>query len=68
MITERVNLGGDDVVNLFRLGEKKDDKVRPLLAKMKSDKFKWDIVKASKDLKYQTDGTRHSVVITWDKS
>ena len=48
--------------------EKKDDTLRPLLVKLRSEKLKWDIIKSSKNLKYLKNGISHPIYVTWDKT
>jgi len=38
LISERMTLASDDIINIYRLGEKHTDKTRPLLLKVKSEK------------------------------
>ena len=58
----------DAVLNIYRLGRKKDDTLRPLLVKLRSEKLKWDIIKSSKNLKYLKNGMSHPIYVTWDKT
>ena len=52
LISNKIMLEPDAVLNIYRLGRKKDDTLRPLLVKLRSEKLKWDIIKSSKNLKY----------------
>ena len=58
----------DVVLNIYCLGRKKDDTLRPLLVKLRSEKLKWDIIKSSKNLKYLKNGMSHPIYVTWDKT
>ena len=41
-----------DIINVYRIGEKQSGKARPLLLKTKSEKTKWDVIKATRNLRY----------------
>ena len=45
------------LLNIYRLGRKKDDALRHLLVKLRSEKLIWDI-----------NGMSHPIYVTWDKT
>ena len=47
-----VTLGNDDIVQMYRLGRREENKVRPLLVKCKDEAIKMKIFSRVKDLKY----------------
>ena len=52
VISDKFTLTNKNIVNIFRIGTKTDDKIRPLLVQCDTEKTKWDIIKVSKHLKY----------------
>ena len=64
-----IKLTQDQVVKIFRLGKKEAEKKRPLLVKCDSEKTKWVIVKASRNLMYLNE--RHEsfpITVTFDRT
>ena len=51
MLRSKIKVCSGDVVKAFRLGSKRADKPRPFLIKLKNEKIKWEILKATKGLK-----------------
>ena len=73
LISNKIMLEPDAVLNIYHLERKKDDTLRPLLVKLRSEKLKWDIIKSEvfeyiKNLKYFKNGMSHPIYVTWDKT
>ena len=69
LISTRIKLDLKDVINIYRIGNKVPDKTKPVLIKTKSKKTKWDIIKATKNLRYlDSDCVSTLISITWDKT
>ena len=57
------------IFNIYRIGNKAPEKTRPVLIKSKSEKTKWDIIKATKNLRYlDSDCVSTLISIMWDKT
>ena len=68
LISNKIILEPDAVLNIYHLGRKKDDTLRPLLVKFCSEKLKWNIIKSSKNFKYLKNGISHPIFVTWHKT
>ena len=51
MLRSKIKFFRGDVAKAFRLGSKRAGKPRPFLIKLKNEKIKWEILKATKGLK-----------------
>ena len=69
LISTRIKLDPKDVINIYQISNKAPDKTRPVLIKTKSEKTKWDIIKATKNLRYlDSDCVSTLISVTWDKT
>ena len=68
LISNKIMLEPDAVLDIYCLGRKNDDTLRPLSVKLRSEKLKWDIIKSSKNFKYLKNGMSDPIYVTWDKT
>lgn len=54
------------IEKVIRLGKRNEERVRPLLIKMKNENEKWEVLKKAKNLKHETDAKKKKVGIARD--
>lgn len=68
IIQERVSINSTDIVNVFRLGQRQDSKVRPLLVKFKDEAKKWEVLRCAKNLRLFKNNVSYPLFMTTDKT
>ena len=68
LITERMEMTSQDIINVYRIREKQSGKTRSLLLKTKSEETKWDVIKATRNLRYLKEDNSIPIIVTWDKT